>query len=130
GVEVHEVRLAAGDRVAGGDPYHRPLMETEHEVDVGRKPSQKRDLGRARIAEDRRHAEPPHDIEDRVANGPAGSHGICWIARRRHGCALRLVDHAWSPLPSASLGNAITYALRTIGHIAYACGPGQGEEGR
>ena len=127
GVQVDQRRLAAGDGVAGGDPHHRALVQAQHEVDVGRQAGEERDLGRARIAEDGGHPEPPHDVEHRIADRSGGGARRIWIVCCGHGGALRFFDHALlDSLPGA---NAITYALRTIGHSAYVATFGRGAAG-
>ena len=70
-VQVDERGLAAGERVAGRHPHDRALVEAEHEPDVGRQVGQERDLGRARVAEDRRHPVAAHDLERGIADGHA-----------------------------------------------------------
>ena len=48
GVQEHERRLAAADRVPGGHADHRPLVQGQHELEVVGQPAQERDLGGAR----------------------------------------------------------------------------------
>ena len=69
-VQQRERRLAAPDRPAGREPDHRALVEGEHEAQVVGQPAEERDLGRARVSEDRGQAAPSEDFERRVADRP------------------------------------------------------------
>ena len=71
-VQIDERGLAAGKCVAGRHPDHGSFVQAEHEPDVGRQIGQKRDLGRAGIAEDRRQSVAAHDIEGGIAHGQPG----------------------------------------------------------
>ena len=71
-VEVDERGSSSAERVAGCDPYDRPLVQGEHEAEVVGKVAEERDLGRPRVAEHRRHPVPAHDVEGRVAHGGHG----------------------------------------------------------
>ncbi len=70
GVQVDEHRLVAGEGVAGGHADHGALVQAQDEVDVGGQAGEERDLRRSRIAEDGRHLQPAHDIEDCLSHGP------------------------------------------------------------
>ena len=74
-MQIDERGLAPGERVAGRHPHHRPLVEPEDEPDVRRKIGQERDLGRAGIAEDRRHPVPAHDVERGISDGLGSTGG-------------------------------------------------------
>ena len=67
-VQQGERGRAAADRVAGRHRHHRALVETEHEGEVVRQAGQERDLGRARVGEDRGQLEAPQHLEGRIAH--------------------------------------------------------------
>ncbi len=68
GVEVDDRGLAGGEREAVCHPDHDRLLEAEHVAEVGREIGQHRQLGRAGIAEHRRHPVGAEEVERRVAN--------------------------------------------------------------
>ncbi len=123
GVQVDQRRLPARQGEAGGHPHHGALVEAQDEMDVGRESGEERDLGRTGVPEDGGHPEPSHHVEDRVAHRFDRGDRLISIICCGHGGALRLLDHAFGSLPGA---NAITYALRTIGHSAYVGPLGRG----
>ena len=69
GVEVHERRLAARERVARGDADDRALVQAEHEPDVVGQVGEERDLSRPRVAEDGGETEAAHGLKGRVTDG-------------------------------------------------------------
>ena len=69
GVQVDERGAAAGLRVAVGHPDHDRLLQAEHVAEVAREVAQHRQLGRARVAEDRRHPLLAEEVESRLADG-------------------------------------------------------------
>src|SRR5581483_12098835 len=95
----------------------------KEEVDGGWQAGEERGLGGARVAEDGGHPEAPHDVKDGIADRPGGGPRLISIVCCGHGGALRVFDHAC--LDSLPRANAITYALRTIGHSAYVAGSGE-----
>jgi hypothetical protein len=80
GVEEGDCRSSTPDRPTRREPHDRALVEAEHEAQVLREVGQERHLGGAGVAENRRQALLPEDLERRVANRlPA--HGAQY-----HGC--------------------------------------------
>jgi hypothetical protein len=67
-MQVDERRPPTPQGVARRHADHGALVQTEHELEVIWEVGEERDLGRARIAEDRRQAMPAHDVERGVAN--------------------------------------------------------------
>ncbi len=70
-MEQGEGGLAPTDRPPRRQAYDRGFVEREHEAKVLGEPGEERNLGRARVAEDRRQPLLPQDVEGRVTNGPA-----------------------------------------------------------
>ena len=68
-VHDRQRRLAAADRKPGRHRDDRPLVQREHERQVVRQARQKRNLGRARVREERRQPAPTEDVERGIANG-------------------------------------------------------------
>jgi hypothetical protein len=93
GVQVDERRLAVGQRVAAGHPDHRPLVQSEHEPQVGGEIGQERDLGGARVAEDRGQAVPAHHLEGGVPDGVAGRRESPAVALPRVGLHASRLAH-------------------------------------
>ena len=78
GMEVDDGGLAGGLGEAVGHPDHDRLLQTEHVAEVRRVVGEHRQLGRAGVAEHRRHPVGAEEVERRVAD-------------RRH---------RWNPIPS------------------------------
>ena len=72
-VQVDEGRPPRPECVAARHPDDAALVQSEHELEVVGNVGEERDLARAGVPEDARHAEPPHDGErllaDRAHNG-------------------------------------------------------------
>ena len=83
GVQVDEGGTTPSERVPTCHPHDGALVQPEDEADVAREIGEKRDLGRARVAEDRRHPEPPHDLERGVANRHADNVSDTQASRTR-----------------------------------------------
>ncbi len=71
GVEQGKGGLAAADRPPRCQADHGRLMQSEHEAQVLGESGEERNLRRSRVAEDRRQALLPQDVEGRVTHGPA-----------------------------------------------------------
>ncbi len=69
GVEVDDGGAAARLGEAVGHPDHDRLLQPEHVTEVAREVTQHRQLGRARVAEHRRHPLLPEQLERRLAHG-------------------------------------------------------------
>ena len=80
-VDVRDV--AAGLRVTVGHADRDRLLQAEHVAEVGRERAQHRQLGRSRVAEDRRHPALAEEVEGRVADG---RHGCCRLPRAHCNC--------------------------------------------
>ena len=68
GVEVDDGGLAGGLGETVGHPDHDRLLEAEHVAEVAREVGKHRQLGRARVAEHRRHPVGAEEVERRFAN--------------------------------------------------------------
>jgi hypothetical protein len=68
-MEADERRAVGGLRKAVGHPDHHGLLQAEDVIEVIREVSEHRQLGRARVAEDRRHSPGPEELERGVAHG-------------------------------------------------------------
>ena len=72
GVEVGDRGAAGGLRVAVGHPDHDRLVQAEDVAEVGGEVGEHRQLGRAGVAEDRRHPLGTEEVEAGVAHGRHG----------------------------------------------------------
>jgi hypothetical protein len=72
GVQVDVRRAARCLRVAVGHPDRHGLLEPEHVAEVIGELGEHRQLGRAGVAEDRRHPVLPEELEGDLANGAHG----------------------------------------------------------
>ena len=68
GVQVDDGGLARGLGVAVGHPDHDRLLQAEHVAEVRGEVGEHRQLGRARVAEHRRHPVGAEEVEGRVAD--------------------------------------------------------------
>ncbi len=68
-VEEDEGRLVATDRPAGRDPHHRPFVQPQDELEVGRQVDEQRHLGRAGVREHPSQPARAKDLDRRVAHG-------------------------------------------------------------
>ena len=119
-VQVDERRLAPGECVAGRHPHHRSLVEAEDEPDVGREIGQKCDLGRSRVAEDRRQPVAAHDLESAVAHGHPGRPPAVPVAAPGRGSDARNLGHRGDPtclragsVTAAPAQRSLVFACRT-----------------
>ena len=69
GVQVDDGGAAGGLGEAVGHPDHDRLLQAEHVAEVGREVGQHRQLGRAGVAEDRRHPLLAEEVERGLADG-------------------------------------------------------------
>ena len=68
-VEEDEGRLVATERPAGRDPHHRPFVQPQDELEVGRKVDEQRHLGGAGVREHPSEPARAKDLDRRVAHG-------------------------------------------------------------
>jgi hypothetical protein len=74
-VQQRERGRAAAERVPGGHPDDRALVQSQHELEVVGQAGQERHLGGPGIGEQRRQPKPAQDVEGRVADGAPGRPG-------------------------------------------------------
>ena len=120
-VQVHERRPAARLREAVGHADHDRLLKAEHVAEVGGKVGQHRQLGRPRVAEDRRDAVLAEQVVSRVldrghsAAGLYASRAMAGLVRRT-ACARVIV----AAVTSATVA---TSAYGTMSCVACASAP-------
>ncbi|MNR41951.1 hypothetical protein D3C85_1604120 [compost metagenome] len=71
-MQVHEARAARGLGVAVGHAHDHRLLQAQHIGEVFGVVAKQRQLGRAGVAEDARHAELAQQVDDRMAHGEGG----------------------------------------------------------
>ena len=68
-VEKDESGLVPADGPAGGHPHHSPLVQPEHELEVGRQVDEQRHLGGAGVREHPGEPARAKDLDRGVADG-------------------------------------------------------------
>ena len=85
GVQQGEGRRAAPERVAGGHPDDRALVQAQHELEVVGQAGQEGDLGRAGVGEDRRQPQRAQDVEGGLAHRRRGGSPVACHRRLARG---------------------------------------------